>query len=247
MPWCPVCRNEYKEGYTVCADCNAQLVDELEEVTIKEQDPSTHTEDIVDALDYAQDKEIADFEDKEAFAAMMADEEFIEEMNKAKQSAVPYVKASDKAENYKSSAFALLFVGILGVLFLLLSHLNVIPIKLAPHMAVIGTVVMGIMFVIFIIIGLYSLKTSKEYSEKAEDEDNLTESIIEYFKTEVTCEDVDKIAFSGDDSSMEDEIKFFNRNEAIKKMITEKFGEQDASYLSKQSENMYDMLFENKE
>ncbi len=31
MPWCPKCKNEYKEGYTVCADCGSQLVESLEE------------------------------------------------------------------------------------------------------------------------------------------------------------------------------------------------------------------------
>ena len=31
MPWCPKCKNEYKEGYTVCADCGEQLVASLEE------------------------------------------------------------------------------------------------------------------------------------------------------------------------------------------------------------------------
>ena len=29
MPWCPKCKNEYKDGYTVCADCGSDLVDEL--------------------------------------------------------------------------------------------------------------------------------------------------------------------------------------------------------------------------
>ena len=31
MPWCPNCKNEYKAGYTVCADCGATLVDSLDE------------------------------------------------------------------------------------------------------------------------------------------------------------------------------------------------------------------------
>ena len=31
MPWCPKCKNEYKDGYTVCADCGAELVASLDE------------------------------------------------------------------------------------------------------------------------------------------------------------------------------------------------------------------------
>lgn len=30
MPWCPKCKAEYQEGFTVCSDCDVELVDELE-------------------------------------------------------------------------------------------------------------------------------------------------------------------------------------------------------------------------
>jgi len=30
MPWCPKCRNEYRKGITVCAECKVELVDSLE-------------------------------------------------------------------------------------------------------------------------------------------------------------------------------------------------------------------------
>lgn len=32
MPWCPKCKNEYREGITTCSDCNVELVDDLSEV-----------------------------------------------------------------------------------------------------------------------------------------------------------------------------------------------------------------------
>ena len=31
MAWCPICKNEYRPGITVCADCGAELVEKLEE------------------------------------------------------------------------------------------------------------------------------------------------------------------------------------------------------------------------
>jgi hypothetical protein len=31
MPWCPKCKTEYQEGFTVCSDCNTPLVEKLEE------------------------------------------------------------------------------------------------------------------------------------------------------------------------------------------------------------------------
>lgn len=33
MPWCPKCKNEYREGIAVCTDCGCELVDSLEEST----------------------------------------------------------------------------------------------------------------------------------------------------------------------------------------------------------------------
>ena len=30
MPWCPKCKSEYREGFTVCADCGSTLVDEAQ-------------------------------------------------------------------------------------------------------------------------------------------------------------------------------------------------------------------------
>lgn len=32
MPWCPKCKNEYKEGVTVCVDCGTELVNEQPEL-----------------------------------------------------------------------------------------------------------------------------------------------------------------------------------------------------------------------
>lgn len=36
MPWCPICRSEYIEGFNTCSDCNCELVDILEPI-IKEE------------------------------------------------------------------------------------------------------------------------------------------------------------------------------------------------------------------
>ena len=35
MSWCPKCRTEYREGFTHCADCGAELVDELPELVVE--------------------------------------------------------------------------------------------------------------------------------------------------------------------------------------------------------------------
>lgn len=34
MPYCPVCREEFREGFTRCEECNAELVDELPKLEV---------------------------------------------------------------------------------------------------------------------------------------------------------------------------------------------------------------------
>ena len=36
MPWCPKCKNEYREGITVCADCGTPLVNDFVEEILYE-------------------------------------------------------------------------------------------------------------------------------------------------------------------------------------------------------------------
>lgn len=54
MPWCPKCRNEYKKGIFVCADCNTELTEELEPVsdftTIANLKNEEHTDKLIEFL-----------------------------------------------------------------------------------------------------------------------------------------------------------------------------------------------------
>lgn len=47
MPWCPKCKNEYREGITVCADCGTPLVDDIVEEVVKKEVFSTPDEELV--------------------------------------------------------------------------------------------------------------------------------------------------------------------------------------------------------
>jgi hypothetical protein len=40
MPFCPRCRTEYRPGFTLCADCQVELVDQLEELPAKDSQPN---------------------------------------------------------------------------------------------------------------------------------------------------------------------------------------------------------------
>lgn len=46
MPWCPKCKNEYREGIRVCADCGTELVDTLNPVI----DPNNENTNLISIL-----------------------------------------------------------------------------------------------------------------------------------------------------------------------------------------------------
>ena len=54
MPWCPICKNEYYEGVKVCADCQVELVDSLEEERAKKKSSGFLSEDDKLRLAYVQ-------------------------------------------------------------------------------------------------------------------------------------------------------------------------------------------------
>ncbi len=77
-----------------------------------------------------------------------------------------YVSKETKKEDMKSTAYAFLSVGILGLLLLALLWAGILTVQLAEYMKVMLTVVMGAMFLVFVVVGIrYSgsirhLKTS---------------------------------------------------------------------------------------
>ena len=53
MPYCPNCRLEYRPGFTVCPDCNKQLVNELPEPPPKGPSEVDYTKDWVPVAQFA--------------------------------------------------------------------------------------------------------------------------------------------------------------------------------------------------
>ena len=115
MPWCPNCKTEYQDGYTVCSDCGSTLVESLEQAAAEV------------AAEYIRDA-AASFPDDTGFET--------EEIQETQEETLPegkellhdktrhgvYEGASDKAENFKSGAYTLLTAGIVASLSWACSH-----------------------------------------------------------------------------------------------------------------------------
>lgn len=250
MPWCPICRNEYKEGYKTCADCGAPLVNSIEDIDKISIDEHNH-DNIKDSLSFIESEEIAGMDDNNAFADILdgkknifGDEDSTENNSRKAAYYKPFIKASDRAEEYKSSAYALLFVGSLGLVFLFLCLLNVIPLRIAENIRVVGFVSLLVMFVVFIIVGVKSLVEAKTIDALSDAEDALSDSITDYFKEKYSKDAIDELALSKDDYNLNDEMKYFKREEVIRGLITSKFGDLDSAFLDNETERIFNQLYE---
>lgn len=211
MPFCPKCKYEYREGFTECSDCKVPLVDHLEE------EPEVETMFNYDISD----------EERAMVAAAMHQE--TSEM---------YVDSSERAENYKSGAIVLIFMGIIGIIALILINLGVINLPVPASTIRLINIVMGFMFIVFIYLGFSSIGSYKRLKAVADEEDDL-EAKIDAWASNINIELL-KEDESDDDG---EEIKFFNRMERLKEMLTNEFPDLEPSFRDHVLEDIYDSMF----
>jgi uncharacterized membrane protein len=153
-----------------------------------------------------------------------------------------YQDKKAKAEDFKSSAYTLLLVGVIGIVALILINMGVLPIRFVGSGKYISNTVMGALFVIFIVIGISSFKSSKQYEKEAVDEEDLSKRIRTWIHDNVTADSIKESVYF--DEGTPEEMKYFKYSEILKSMITDEFGNINASYLDALCDELYSEIFE---
>lgn len=78
MPWCPVCKNEYREGIEFCAECKAALVESLEEevyqpFTFGEQEKMIRLQDFLNYGDAGIETKLTQDEEEHIYRLSVRD------------------------------------------------------------------------------------------------------------------------------------------------------------------------------
>ena len=79
-----------------------------------------------------------------------------------------YVSKESKKEETKSTAYSFLLVSVFGFIALILFATGVLPVHVADYMKIMLCIVMGVMLLIFFVIGIVSLRQLKTLGTQAE-------------------------------------------------------------------------------
>lgn len=151
----------------------------------------------------------------------------------------PYVKKADKYKDLRSSGISLIVIGILGDLYMILNALSLTPIKFEGISSILFYIVMGTLFNVFLIGGIFSLKSAGRLREDIGKEENLTEDILHYITTEFP-----KKFFEEKFKNIDENNIYFERTDFIREEIIKKYGELEESYLDNLIEQLYQNIFE---
>lgn len=201
----------------------------LQDVTLKYDD----TEDVYDIFVYQEDREKAVKFLREFLAREAA-------MQKAEQNAQRYQNSAERAEENRSSAWVLLIMGIAGIIVVVLGFMGIIPFLFGGSYLTYG--VMSAVFVLFIVMGMVSMKNARIFAKKAESENSLQETLQKWCNDNLNADAIDEEIGKAETDS--EEILYFKRCEQIKKMLNHQFVNLDQAFLEHFiDEKVYDQVF----
>ena len=213
--WCPKCKAEYRDGITICADCGCPLVKDLP-VEID----STPAEDKAKIL-----SQIDSHENLQALS----------DGTKA------YVEMETKYEDMKSTAYSFILVGAAGIILMLFMFVGIIPLQFAAYMKSIMGIVIGILFLIFLVIGIRSYmqlgSLKSQVKKEAEERETAKTWFFENFQANTIDESLGLIP--------EEQLqqKYFKRSGFMKQKLSQQFPSYTDAFLDYLTEQFYEELF----
>lgn len=209
--WCPKCKAEYRKGIKICAECDTELVEKLNE-----------------------EKDIEEIEGD--VSPIMEDDTEMDEDTDGRSllhtSSKSYVKKADQYKDMVFSGISFLIFGLLGAVYLTLCKMEVIPISYNLF------VFIGIsaMFAIFIIIGITSLVKAGKIKTQIPDEEKKTEEIMNWLSENIQKDSIDKWK----DTTVSDVENDLLITERIANELFKQYPDLDSSYLEMIADEYFD-------
>lgn len=161
-----------------------------------------------------------------------------------------YQSSAAKAEDNRSSAYTLLAVGGIGFIAVILIFFNVIPLyQSAGFSRYLVCGVMGVMFILFMVFGLVSMRDSKLLLVKAKSESSLAAEITRWCAENLDAADIDaQLLMESEEEEISEELtdeeKYYRRTEKMRALIEDKFMNLDAAFVEDFVDGYYQELYE---
>lgn len=167
---------------------------------------------------------------------MNPDKPEYEEEDLIQAQGLTYTKKSKKLEDARSSSWLFIAFGIIGLLLILAVWLNIIPLGMELYMRVLYTVVLGVLFIIFILIGIYYTGRIKTLQRESNREERQTREIVQFITEHYPLDALDRMILA---DTLSPEQAYFERYDRIAALIREHYEIQDEAYLDYLIENIY--------
>ena len=151
-----------------------------------------------------------------------------------------YVSKESKKEETKSTAYSFLLVSVFGFIALILFATGVLAVHVADYMKIMLCIVMGVMLLIFFVIGIVSLRQLKTLGTQAEKENDLSSEIISWFTSTYSAKDIDESM----DEEVFDQDLYFKRYEIMTRFLSKQYPDLEETFLDHLVEELDGKLFE---
>lgn len=170
-----------------------------------------------------------------------------------------YENSAAKAEDNKSSAYLLLLFGVVGMTIMILGIVGVLPLKLSGISKYMTYGIMSALFLLFIVMGMVSMKSYRIFAKKAESEHSLCSTMKKWCHSNFSSEELDNELFVQENGSVSEEAvqaareawestpeeeMYFKRVSLMKEKIQKQFLNLDEGFLEHFVDELYGEIFE---
>lgn len=151
-----------------------------------------------------------------------------------------YVKKEAAYEDAKSTASTFLIIGILGIIALILIGFDIIPLSMETYTKILMLIVMGALFVIFLIVGIVYQTRLNSLKSEIREEENLSQTVSGWFYENFTKEAIDGQLEQIPEG---EEALYFARYEIMEEALKRRFPDLNESFADQMLEEFYGKLF----
>lgn len=260
MPYCPKCDMEFVDGITTCTDCGGPLVASKEEADrlkreeqLKQQRLAQEMASMrMDGADadsfYGSDSgNLNSPSDSDASTGSANDSRSAASTDPAsalsfKQQSTTYVDKGQKYEDLRSSASAFLLVGGALLIFSALCWLQIVHLPMAGFSRYLIQAALTAMGIFSMVVYIKSNKSAKDLLPQIEEEKQKTNSLIQWFLSEQSAQDIDREILDFDQLN-EEEISL-KRFQLIQDYLITHKDLPDPAYVDALCEEIYTKLYE---